>query len=65
MDKMKIVKGFKEHFETCAAKLALDVPDSGNNEILIEQQENWNFQPINEADLLKIIDSLLPKLSCG
>jgi hypothetical protein len=64
-EKIEIARGFKTHFETCAAKLARDVPDSGNNEILIEQQENWNFEPISEADLLKIIDSLLPKSSCG
>ncbi len=56
---------FKEHFETCATKLANEVPDSGENEILFEQKPDWGFNVITEEKLIKTIDSLLPKSCCG
>jgi len=56
---------FKEHFETCATKLASEVPDTGENEILFEQKPDWGFNVITEEKLIKTIDSLLPKSSCG
>ncbi len=64
-DKNEIATKFKEHFETCASNLANNVPDGGANEILIEQKPDWFFSEINEEKLLKTIDSLLPKSSCG
>ncbi len=64
-DSKEIAVKFKEHFETCASKLANDVPDGGPNEILIEQKPDWFFSEITEAKLLKTIESLLPKSSCG
>jgi len=64
-DSVEIARSFKEHFETCAIKLANDVPQSGDNEIITEQKPDWQFHPINEVKLNKIIDSLLPKSSCG
>ena len=64
-NKSDIAKAFKNHFETCALKLAEQVPDSGECEILTEQQAEWGFEPINFTDLVKIIDTLLPKNSCG
>ena len=64
-NKTDIAKAFKTHFESCALKLAEQVPDSGECEILTEQQAEWGFDPINFADLTKIIDTLLPKNSCG
>jgi len=60
-----IASSFKNHFETCATKLAENVVDSGECEILIEQQPEWSFSPITGTDLLRIIDSLQPKASCG
>jgi len=64
-EKTLIAKKFKEHFETCAIKLANEVPNSGENEILIDQKPEWEFREITEAHLLKIINSLVPKSSCG
>ncbi len=64
-DKAEIAKAFKDHFETCAAKLAENVPDHGECEILIEQQPEWSFQKISRKDLLDTIESLVPKASCG
>jgi len=61
----KIADEFKKHFETCATKLANEVPDSGECDILTEQQQLWGFEPINLKSLTKTIDSLLPKNSSG
>ena len=65
LNKKEIAEGFKNHFETCASKLAEEVPDSGECEILLEQQNEWGFSAITRADLEKIIDSIQPKSSCG
>jgi hypothetical protein len=61
----EIAEGFKTHFETCASKLAEEVPRSGECEILIPQQREWGFQKITKDELDKIIDSIKPKSSCG
>ena len=63
--KADIAEKFKIHFETCAINLAEGVPNSGECEILTTQQDNWEFKEINEKELIKIIDSILPKASCG
>jgi len=64
-DNQKMAEAMKNHFETCATNLANDVPNSGPCEILTEQQPEWGFNPITQTELLKIIDSLLPKNSSG
>jgi len=64
-NKADIAKSFEKHFETCARRLAENVPDHGECEILIEQKPEWSFQRINRKDLIDIIDSLVPKASCG
>ena len=64
-DKTKIAESFKKHFESCATKLAQTVRDTGECEILTEQQPEWGFHAITETELIKIIDTLLPKASCG
>ncbi len=45
--------------------MAREVPNAGENEILIEQKEDWHFHEITEKHLLEVIDSLQPKNSCG
>jgi len=64
-DKKNIAKSFRDHFETCALKLADNIPDHGECEILIEQQPEWSFQKITRKELLDTIESLVPKASCG
>ena len=61
----RIAEEMKNHFETCATKLANEVPDSGICDVLTEQQPEWGFNLITQCDLIKVIDSLLPKNSCG
>ena len=63
--KKDIAKEFKSHFETCANNLARGLPNSGECNILIDQKDEWQFQEITETELRKIIDSILPKSSCG
>jgi len=60
-----IAKEFKRHFETCANTLADNLPDNGNCDILIHQQNEWGFNAISEKELIEVIDSMLPKSSCG
>jgi len=64
-DKQKIAESFKTHFETCAQKLAESVPNSTENNILIDQQEEWEFTSTNIDKVTKCIDSLQTKNSCG
>jgi hypothetical protein len=63
--KKEIAEGFRSHFETCALKLANEVPQSGECEILINQQNEWGLKRISKPELEKIIDSIKPKNSCG
>ena len=63
--KKNIAKEFKNHFETCATKLASGVTASQDCEILIEQQDDWEFKETNVTELIKVIDSILPKSSSG
>jgi hypothetical protein len=63
--KDEIAKGFRDHFETCAQKLVEGVTESGECEILLEQQPEWGFKRISETELLRIIKSLETKNSCG
>jgi len=64
-DKSLIAKAFKTHFETCAKKLADEVPDSGECNILIDQQDEWGFTNTSPQEIIEIIDTMLPKNSCG
>ena len=64
-DKVKIAESFKNHFESCATKLAQSVRDTGDCEILTEQQPEWGFHAITEEELIKMINTLVPKASCG
>jgi len=52
-NKKDIAKAFKEHFETCASKLAENIPDTGECEVLIEQQPEWSFhKKLNEFHII-------------
>ena len=64
-EKKEISRAFKDHFQTCATKLANEIPNGGDCEILFDQQADWGFKPITLIDLIKIIDLLLPKASSG
>jgi len=64
-NKHDIAIAFKNHFETCATKLAEEVPASGECEILTEQQNRWDFVPITIKELVDIINSIMPKNSSG
>jgi len=63
--KKEIARNFKDHFETCADNLAKNIPNTGDCRILFDQQPEWKFSTITEAKIIKIIDSLEPKASCG
>jgi len=63
--KTDIAKAFKSHFETCAKKLAENLPPGCNTAMVIPQGEPWSFKSCNESDLLKIIRTLKNKNSCG
>jgi len=65
IDPKEIANNFKTHFETCATTLANSVPNTGECEILIDQQREWEFRATTEKELLEIISSLIPKNSCG
>ncbi len=65
IDKVNIAKSLKNHFQSCATDLANNIDENGECEILTPQKPDWNFRQITEIELLKIIDSLLPKASCG
>ncbi len=64
-DKNEIANSFKNHFQSCATELANNIVDNGECDILTEQKPDWKFKKITEIELLKIIDTLLPKASCG
>jgi len=64
-DKKEIAMKVKQHFETCATKLAEGITGNEECDILIEQQREWEFKELNERDILKIINTIQPKASCG
>jgi len=63
--KKDIAEIFKHHFQTCAEDLARNIPNRGDCNILMEQEESWAFQQVTELELIKIIDSIKPKSSSG
>ena len=64
-DKNEIAKKFKDHFENCAQQLASNLPQTGECEILFDQQPALDFEPVTTKTLESTIKSLLPKSSCG
>ena len=63
--KPHIAEAFKKHFETCAHKLAENLPPSQNTVLTMPHGAPWSFKHISETDLLKIIRSLKNKNSAG
>jgi hypothetical protein len=51
-----IAVGFKNHFETCALKLYENVPNSKECNIIIDQQNEWQFRNVTEVEVVKSID---------
>jgi len=64
-DRREISACFKTHFENCAKKLAENLPESNELEILIDDQPELVFTETTVVEIEKIINSLLPKNSCG
>jgi hypothetical protein len=53
---------FKNHFEACVQTLAAIVPNTEENDILIDQREGWEFSSTDVDKVTKCIDSLQTKL---
>lgn len=60
-----IAECFKNHFETCATSLALNLPASQDTCGVMPQGDDWSFKTVTESDIVKIISSLKNKNSCG
>ena len=60
-----IAVAFKSHFETCATKLAENLPPGQDTSGVMPQGESWSFKHTTELELVKLIKSLAPKNSCG
>jgi hypothetical protein len=61
----QIASTFKDHFETCAAALAENLPPGNDTCNTMAQGQEWSFKKITELDLVKLISSLKNKNSCG
>ena len=61
----EIATSFKNHFETCALKLADGLPKGEDTSVIMEQGECWGFEHISEIGIVEIIRSLINKNSSG
>ena len=50
--KPQIAEAFKHYFETCAQKLAENLPPSQNTVLAMPHATPWSFKHISESDLL-------------
>jgi hypothetical protein len=64
-DKLEIAKAFKNHFETCAAKLAEGLPPGEDTSVVMPQGQEWKLEQTCEQNVIKIIKSLKNKNSSG
>jgi len=64
-DEQKIAEAFKDHFETCAAKLSEGLPQGEDTSSVMAQGERWSLKRTNENEVIKIIKSLKNKNSAG
>ncbi len=63
--KIEIAEVFKDHFETCAKKLAENLPPGQNTVTVMPEGASWGFHHVTEIDLLKIIRNIKSKNSSG
>ena len=63
--KAEIASSFKQHFETCALKLAENLPQGQDTSSVMQGGDHWSFRHTSVPDLLKIIRSLKNKNSAG
>jgi len=64
-DQKQIAEAFKEHFSSCASKLADGLPPGEDTSTIMQNGDNWSFKRVTVADTLKIIRSLKNKNSAG
>ncbi len=64
-NKDDIAKAFKSHFETCALKLAENLPQGQDTSQIIPTGNAWSFKHTTVVELLEIIRSLKTKNSAG
>ena len=61
----EIASSFKRHFETCAIKLAENLPQGCDTSHVMPQGEEWSFNHTTEIEIIEIIKGLVTKNSCG
>ncbi len=61
----EIATAFKKHFETCAGRLADNLPKGIDTSIIMPQGGEWGFVGTSEQEISKIIKSLQNKNSSG
>jgi len=63
--KEDIAHAFKNHFETCAKKLAENLPVGQDTSSIMPTGAAWSFKQVTELDILKLIRTLKNKNSAG
>ncbi len=63
--KPDIANAFKTHFETCANKLAENLPQGHDTSEVMINGPSWSFTHTSTTDLLKVIRTLKNKNSAG
>jgi len=63
--KIEIAEAFRHHFETCANKLAENLPQGHDTSDIMQTGPTWSFNHTTSTDLLKIIQTLKNKNSAG
>jgi hypothetical protein len=64
-NEQEISDAFKMHFETCASKLAENLPNGMDTSSIMPQGNLWSFKHTHEGEIVKIIKSLMNKNSSG
>jgi len=64
-DEVEISHAFRDHFETCAARLAEGLPPGEDTSVVMPQGSEWSLECVNEQTIINIIKSLKNKNSSG
>ncbi len=64
-DEVEISRAFRDHFETCAARLAEGLPPGEDTSVVMPQGSEWSLECVNEQTIINIIKSLKNKNSSG